>query len=81
MLQNEIQKVVADAEQKLMQRRKEMLPPILELLQNKIDKVAKDNGYTYILNESSSSGVTNILFGAEEHNITEKLMIERGLQN
>ncbi|MCB9231725.1 MAG: OmpH family outer membrane protein [Bacteroidia bacterium] len=79
-LDQEIQKEAADAEQKLMQKREELLLPVLEKLQNKIDEVAKSNGFTYILNQTTSTGVSTILFGPEENDITEKLMTALGIQ-
>ena len=79
-LDQEIQKYAAESEQKLLQKREEMLLPVLEKLQDKIDKVAKDNSYTYILNQTTSTGVSTILFGPEENDITEKLMTELGIQ-
>ena len=63
-----------------MQKREELLLPVLEKLQNKIDEVAKSNGFTYILNQTTSTGVSTILFGPEENDITEKLMTALGIQ-
>ena len=79
-LDQEIRQFAAESEQKLLTKREELLTPILEKLQNKIDKVAKDNGYTYILNQTTSTGVSTILFGPDEDDITEELMKELGIK-
>ncbi len=78
-LDQEIQKFAQEAEQKLLSKREELLAPILEKLQNAIDKVAKEKGYTYILNQTTSGGVSTILYGPEENDITKVLMKELGI--
>lgn len=79
-LDQDIQKAAADAEEKLLAKREQLLVPVLEKLQTNIDQVAKENGYDYILNQTTSSGVSTILFGPEEDDLTEKLMKRLGIQ-
>ncbi len=78
-LDKEIQKESQDAEYDLLAKREELLAPILEKVQNAINKVAKEKGFTYILNQTTSSGVSTILFGPDENDITEALMKELGI--
>ncbi len=77
-LQKEIQDSYADAENDLLEKRQEMLGPVLEKVQKAIDKVAEDNGYTYVFN-ANMSGAANILYGPAEDNITEKVLTELGI--
>ena len=79
-LDQEIQKDAADAEEKLLSKREELLLPVLEELQTAIDNVAKETGYTYVLNQTTSTGVSTILFGPEEDDLTEKIMLKLGVQ-
>ena len=78
-LDTEITAFASDSEQKMMAKREELLVPILEKLQNAIEAVAKDSGYVYILNQTTSSGVSTILFGPEENDITEPLFKKLGI--
>lgn len=78
-LDAEIQTMVAEAEQKLMSKREELLAPVVERLQTAIDEVAAEGGFTYILNQTSSAGVTTILHGPDEDDITPALLAKLGI--
>lgn len=78
-LDTEITSFASESEQKIMAKREELLVPILEKLQNSIEAVAKENGFAYILNQTTSSGVSTILFGPEENDITEILFKKLGI--
>lgn len=73
-LDAEITQFASDGEAKLLAKREELLVPILEKLQTAIDDVAKEKGYTYLLNQTNSSGVSTILYGPEENDVTEDVM-------
>ena len=79
-LEGEIQKSSQEAQYKVLQKREELMTPILEKLQKAIDEVAAVEGYTYILNQTNSSGVSTILYGPDENNVTEKLMAKLGIE-
>lgn len=79
-LQEEIRKASAEAEQQAQRKRQELYSPILEKLQAAIKVVADANGYTYILNIGGTSGASNILYGPETDNITEKLLAHMGIE-
>lgn len=53
----------------------ELIAPTLDKLQKAIDEISKTEGYTYVLNQSTSTGVSTILFGPESDNITEKYLL------
>lgn len=79
-LDQEIQNFAMESENKLLAKREELLLPVLEKLQDKIDAVAEANGYQYILNQTTSTGVSTILFGPEENDITLDLLKALGIQ-
>lgn len=79
-LDQEVKSLASESEQKLMARRQELLEPILTKLQNAINKVAESNGFTYIMNQTTSAGVSTILYGPEENDMTEAIMKELGIQ-
>lgn len=78
-LDAEIQKMAADSEYDILAKRQELLTPILEKLQAAIDKVAEANGYTYIMNQTTSAGVSTILYGPDEADVTEQLFEALGI--
>ena len=78
-LDKEIQEFAAESEQKLLAKREELLVPVLDDLQNAIDAVAERKGYKYVLNQTMSSGVSTILYGPEEDDLTEDIMKELGI--
>lgn len=79
-LQEEIRAAANEADQQVQQKRQELYSPILEKLQAAIEVVAKANGYTYILNIGGTTGASNILYGPESDNITEKLLTHLGIE-
>ena len=75
-LQQETQGATQAAEQKLMGRQMELMRPLMEKIQVAINEIAAEDGYLYILNQTSG---TNILYGAENFNISEKLAGKLGI--
>lgn len=73
-LDAELQQFTSEAEAKLLAKREELLAPILEKLQNALDDVAEEKGYTYLLNQTNSSGVSTILYGPDENDVTKDVM-------
>ncbi len=78
-LDAEIQSMVSEAEQKLVIRRGELLEPVVERLQTAIDEVAAEGGFTYILNQTTSAGVSTLLYGPDEDDITAALLAKLGI--
>ena len=56
-IQNRIQQFQANAEQEFEAKRAELLQPILEKIQNAINAVGKEKGYTYILDTATGAAV------------------------
>ena len=56
-IQNRIQQFQANAEQEFDAKRAELLQPILEKIQNAINAVGKEKGYTYIIDTATGAAV------------------------
>ncbi|MBK9447835.1 MAG: OmpH family outer membrane protein [Bacteroidetes bacterium] len=78
-LEAEIQKGVAEAENRLMKRRMDLLKPVQDKMQGAIDAVAKEGGYTYILNQAVGAGIPSILYGKESDNVTAAIAKKLGI--
>jgi outer membrane protein len=78
-LESEIQKGVAEAENRLMKRRMDLLKPVQDKMQGAIDAVAKEGGYTYILNQAVGAGIPSILYGKESDNVTSAIAKKLGI--
>jgi outer membrane protein len=79
-LDEEVQKLAQDADYDIMAKRQALLEPVLAILQKAIDEVAVAGGYTYILNQTTSAGVSTILYGPDEADITKALFLKLGLK-
>lgn len=78
-LDEELKKAGADAEYELATKRQQLLDPVLQKLQNAIDEVAKAGGYTLVLNQTTSAGVSTILYGPPEDDLTERILTKLGI--
>ena len=72
-LQTRIQDFSRTAEESLQSKYKQLIGPVLTKIQQTIDTVAKDNGYTYIIN-ISSGGASDVLYASPEFDITSLVM-------
>ncbi|MBK6979040.1 MAG: OmpH family outer membrane protein [Cytophagaceae bacterium] len=69
--QNELQELQQNAEAALSRKQQELIAPVMEKIQTAIDAVAKENGYTYVLNSDAGYGTTPVILVApESENIT-----------
>ena len=77
-LQQQIEQFQADAEQSLQQKQIELFKPALEKIQNTINEVAEENGYTHIF--SSDVGVSPVLlYVKEEDQFTPLVLAKLGI--
>lgn len=65
-LEERIQKFRQDAQKQVSQKRSELLEPIMQNVNDAIQQVAKEKGYTYVFDASQGS----ILYAEESRNIT-----------
>ena len=56
-IQNRIQQFQSNAEQEFEAKRAELLKPILDKIQNAINTVGKEKGYTYVLDLATGAAV------------------------
>lgn len=78
-LKSEIEKDIQAADEQVYNRRMQLLMPLQEKIQVAIDAVAKEGGYSYILNQVVGSGVPTIIFGAENMDVTDDIAKKLGI--
>ena len=78
--QQELQELQQNSESALQTKRQELLMPVMDKIQNAINDVAKENGYTYVLNSDAGMGTTMVLLVAPENdNITNLVLKKMGI--
>lgn len=77
-LQMRIQDYSQKAQQDLQEKQVELLTPIIEKATNAVKDVAKEEGYTYILDSSPSKAV--VIFKENGNNIMPKVKAKLGIQ-
>jgi outer membrane protein len=78
--QNELQELQQNAEQALSRKQQDMVAPIMDKIQVAIDAVAKENGYTFVLNSDAGYGTTPVILVApESDNITNLVFKKMGV--
>ena len=78
-LDQEIKETAYDADQKLMGKRNELMQPVIEKLQGTIEEVAQRDGYTHVLNVLDGTGTSILLWGADDHDLTEAILTQLGI--
>lgn len=74
-LSEDLQKEGKAAEEQLAKKQLELMTPITEKLEAKIKEVAVSKGYDFILNQTDSGGVSIVLYGPEDRNLTKDIMV------
>jgi outer membrane protein len=78
--QNEITELQQNAEAAISKKQQELIAPVMEKIQNAIDAVAKEAGYTYVLNSDAGYGTTPVILVApESDNITNLVFKKLGV--
>lgn len=78
--QQELQELQQNAEAALQTKQQELLSPVMDKIQTAIEAVAKEQGYTYILNSDAGYGTTPVLLVAPDaDNITELVFKKLGI--
>jgi len=77
-LQTNIQKFQQEAEKSLQQKQVELLKPAYDKIQNSIDEVAKENGFTHIFS-NDAGGVPILLYATEEDDISNLVLAKLGV--
>ncbi|MEM7512351.1 MAG: OmpH family outer membrane protein [Bacteroidota bacterium] len=79
-LQQEIQQGRAQASQQAMGKRQELMTPITNKVGDAIKKVSTAKGFQYILNTTDGSGMSIVLHGPDENDMTKAIMEELGIK-
>jgi Skp family chaperone for outer membrane proteins len=79
-LEAEINKDVSDAQNQLAADRERLMAPILKKLETEIKALSAAEGYDYILNSKDSGGVSIVLYGPPEHELTRKILKRLGIE-
>lgn len=82
-LQSELQQYQTQIQQELQQKRQELVGPLLQQINDAIDKVASERNLTYVFNTTTSQGDVIILYASpemrENNDITDAVMQELGI--
>lgn len=79
-LDKALQKASAEAEQKLAQKRNELLQPVLARIKSAMEAVAKKKGFDYVLNSVDGAGTSIVLWGPDGTDITRAVVDELGIK-
>lgn len=82
-LNAELRQYQMQIQQEVQQKQQELVGPLLEQINAAISTVAQEQGLTYVLNTTTSTGDVIILYASDEaqqkYNITDKVMRELGI--
>ena len=79
-LDKEIQEEAAEADQKLTKKRMDLMEPITDKLEKAIKEVANEQSYDYIFNSVDGAGVSIVLHGPEDRDLTKTIMKKLGIE-
>jgi outer membrane protein len=78
--QQELQELETNASQAIQAKQQELLSPVMDKIQKAIEDVAKEAGYTYVLNSDAGYGTTPVLLVAPDaDNITNLVLKKLGV--
>lgn len=75
-MQAALQQSQMGAQQMIQQKESDLLAPAYDKIQNSIDEVAKENGFTHILN-SEVGGIPTLLYLAEESDDISMMVLQK----
>ncbi len=78
-LDAELQSFSSEAEAKLAAFREELLTPIINKIQKELDGLRLEKGYSLILNTTDGAGVSVVLSGSSEDDLTRELLKRLGV--
>lgn len=79
-VEKELQNKQQESQQKLLERRQTLMEPIIEKMQGAIKELAAEDGYDVIINSVDGNGISIVLHGPEENDVTKKLMTKLGVK-
>lgn len=78
MLQENLQKLQQDAQTTIQNKQTQLMEPVYKKVGETIEVVAKENGYTFILNQQIG-GLDVILYGDEKNDISDLVLKKLGV--
>ena len=78
-LQENIQKFQQDAQASLQKKESDLMGPINAKIGNAIEEVAKENGYTFILNPQIQGSIDILLYGDDKYDISALVLKKLGI--
>jgi outer membrane protein len=78
MLQENLQKLQQDAQTTIQNKQAQMMEPVYKKVGKAIEDVAKENGYTFILNQQIG-GLDVILYGDENSDVSDLVLKKLGV--
>lgn len=78
-LQEGFQKFQQEAQASIQKKQTDLMAPIYEKIGKAIEEVAKENGYSFIINPQISGGVDILLYSDEQYNISNLVLKKFGI--
>lgn len=75
--QQELQELQQNSETAIQAKQQELLSPVMDKIQTAIEAVAKENGYTYVLNSDAGYGTTPVLLVAPDTDNISDLVFKK----
>jgi outer membrane protein len=78
-LQESIQKFQQDAQTSLGKKQSDLMAPVYVKVGKAIEEVAKENGYTFIINPQMPGGGDVLLYSDEKYNVSDLVLRKMGI--
>lgn len=78
-LQENIQKFQQDAQASLQKKEADLMAPVNGKIGNAIEEVAKENGYSFIINPQLQGSIDILLYGDEKYDISVLVLKKLGI--
>ena len=78
-VQESIQKFQQDAQTSLQKKQSDLMVPVFSKVGKAIEAVAKENGFTFIINAQVSGGQDVLLYSDEKYNISDLVLKKLGI--
>ena len=79
-LQGEIQQYSVESQQKMAAKRQDEMAPVFDVVQTALNELAEAEGFDMVINAVDGTGLSVVLYGPEDRNLTKKLMERLGIE-
>lgn len=77
-LQQRIQKLQQDAQTNIQKKSTDLMQPLYDKIGDSIEKVAKANGYTYVIN-GQVGGIDVVLYADDQYDVSDLVLKDMGI--